>query len=109
MAWEGSWPTESVRVILIPIVKPTTPPESIWREYRRLARPIILGGLLFVTAVSFLIIGFVGLKVARAFGYPSEQIDLLEHIDFITIAVVTILFAYDTIMKIWVIVTSRRK
>ena len=72
---------------------------TIWEDYKRHARIIVLDALLFLTVIAFLLIVFAFLKVLEVAGYPKERIEFLENIHFIGSAGVIILFGFDMFMK----------
>ena len=72
---------------------------TIWEDYKRHSRIIVLDVLLFLTVITGLLIVFVFLKVLEVAGYPTERIELLENIHFIGSAGVIVLFGFDMVMK----------
>jgi hypothetical protein len=80
--------------------------ETIWQEYRRRARPMIVDLLLWITAIAALLIVFVALKVLEAAGYGHDRIEVLETIHYIGSAGILILFAFDVFMKMVALLTG---
>ena len=61
---------------------------------------------MFLTTLAILLIGFVSLKVLGAAGYPASWIEFLESAHYVAYASITILFAFDMVMKVLIIVTG---
>jgi hypothetical protein len=95
--------------ILLAIADKRQSERSVWEDYRRHSRPIILDGLLFLTTLAILLVGFVGLKVLEAAGYPASWVEFLESVHYVAYASITILFAFDMFMKVVIIVTGGAK
>jgi hypothetical protein len=72
---------------------------TIWEDYKRHARIIILDALLFLTVIAFLLIVFAFLKVLEVAGYSKERLELLENIHSIGSAGVIVVFGFDMFMK----------
>ena len=73
--------------------------ESIWKEYWRKARPVVVELFLWLTVLAAVLIVFYGLKLMEAAGYTKEKIEILENIHFIGSAGLLLLFLYDLFMK----------
>jgi hypothetical protein len=73
--------------------------ESIWQEYWRRGRPIVVDILLWLTVMAGLLIVFSGLKLMEARGYGSARIDFLENIHFVGSSGLLILFIFDLLGK----------
>ena len=72
---------------------------TIWEDYKRHARIIVLDALLFLTVIAFLLIVFAFLKLLEVAGYAKERIEFLENIHFIGAVGVIVLFGFDMLMK----------
>jgi fumarate reductase subunit C len=68
-----------------------------------------LDGLLFLTTLAILLVGFVGLRALAASGYSTSYIDFLENIHFLAYALITAAFAFDMIMKVLSIIIGGHK
>jgi hypothetical protein len=81
--------------------------ESILHEYRRHARPLIVDGLVFLTTLGILLVGFAGLKILAAAGYNKGYVEFLENCHFLGYAIVTVLFVFDMVMFVKVFARVR--
>jgi hypothetical protein len=80
-------------------VTPNDGGESVWKEYWRKARPVVVDLFLWLTVLAALLIVFGGLKVMEAAGYIKAKIEILEDIHFIGSAGILLLFLFDMFMK----------
>jgi hypothetical protein len=60
----------------------------------------VLGAPWFLTAISVLLLAFGSLKLAAAFGYARQYLDILEKIHLIFFGILTFMFGLDMVVKI---------
>lgn len=73
--------------------------ETIWQEYKRRARPVIIDLLMWITIVGAMAIIFGLLKLFESIGYDHDKIETLENIHYICSASIIILGGFDMFMK----------
>jgi hypothetical protein len=83
--------------------------ETVWQEYKRKARALVVHALLFLTVLAAHGIVFVVLKAFAAAGFPMDQIDFYEDVDSISAAAVVVGFAIDMLMKVVAMTRNERE
>jgi len=71
----------------------------VLQEYRRRARPIVIDLLIWITVLAALAIIYGGLKVLESYGYPHENIELLEDVHLVVTACLLAVGGYFMIME----------
>jgi hypothetical protein len=83
-------------------VEPNSDRETVRQSYWRRARLIIVDGMLFLTVLAFLAIGFFALKLLEVNGYPADYIEFLEKMHFVAYATLLAIFMIDLLIKVFV-------
>jgi hypothetical protein len=74
--------------------------ESLWREVRRVTRPIIVDIAVFVLILLALLLGFLGLHALKLAGYDGARVHTFEVLHYWCYSGVYTLFGVDLLFKI---------
>jgi hypothetical protein len=85
-------------ILLAPVKDKQT--ESVWQEYRRRSRPLIVDLLMWITVIAGMTIVFAMLKLLEALGYGTNHIAMLESIHYVASAAILVVVGFDTFMKV---------